>query len=331
VVDRPITGREDTWPWSGPELFTRVAAPAEVVLPAWIGAYRPARRLSAGGMAEVFVAPHTHDDGRAEMLAIKRLRPHLRGVAEAGELFAHEATLLGALAHSGIVRALDVSAAAREGWFTMELVHGRGLIEVIRKAERVGVRMPLRHAIGIVAATAEALEHAHVHPGPDRKPLGVVHCDVSPANLMLAYDGGVKLVDFGVAQSRLRRADSRALPNAGTLAYMSPEHSRGEAVDRRSDVYALGVLLWELATWSRLYRRLGPEQIMARVAIGAVPLPSQLRADIPSELEDVIMIAVQPCRERRFASAGELAQELRRLGGPEDRRGLDAWLRRVFH
>ncbi|MBC8072804.1 MAG: serine/threonine protein kinase, partial [Deltaproteobacteria bacterium] len=293
--------------------------------------HRPVRRLSAGGIAEVFVTPPARDDGGTEMIAIKRIRPHLRGVAEACELFTHEATLLGALAHPGIVRALDVSAAAREGWFTLELVHGRGLVEVVRRAERVGVRMPLRHAIGIVAATAEALEHAHVQPGPDRKPLEVVHCDVSPANLMLAYDGSVKLVDFGAAQSRLRRANSRALPNAGTLAYMSPEQSRGEAVDRRSDVYALGVLLWELATWSRLYRRLGPEQIIARVAVGAVPLPSQLRADIPSELEDVIMIAVQPTRERRFANAGELARALRRLSGAEDRRGLDAWLRRVFH
>ncbi|HWB81347.1 MAG TPA: serine/threonine-protein kinase [Nannocystaceae bacterium] len=289
------------------------------------------RRLTAGGMAELFVAKRSRDDGATELIAVKRIRPHLRNVDEARELFAHEATILEAFDHPGIVRALDVSAAAREGHFAMELVHGRGLTDVIRKAERVGVRMPLRHAIAVIAAAAEALEHAHVRPGRDGAPLSVVHCDVSPGNVMIAYDGTVKIVDFGVAQSRLRRADPRVLPNAGTLAYMSPEQCRGDALDRRSDVYALGVMLWELATWSRLYGRLQPEQIIARVAIGAVPLPSKLRADIPSELEDVMMIALQPTRERRFASAGELARALRRLAGPEDRRGLDTWIRRVFH
>ncbi len=282
-------------------------------------------------MAEVFVARRARDDGSAELVAVKRIRPHLRDVDDARELFAHEAMILAGFDHPGIVRALDVSAAEREGHFAMELVHGRGLTDVVKRAERVGVRMPLRHAIAVIAAAAEALEHAHTRPGPDGKPLQVVHCDVSPGNVMIAYDGTVKIVDFGVAQSQLRRADPRALPNAGTLAYMSPEQCRGDALDRRSDIYSLGVMLWELATWSRLYRRLGPEQVIARVAIGAVPLPSKLRADIPSELEDVMMIALQPVRERRFASAGELARALRRLAGPEDRRGLDAWIRRVFH
>jgi eukaryotic-like serine/threonine-protein kinase len=331
VAGRPIGGLEDTWPWSGPELMGRASAPAPTSLPAWIGGYRPVRRLTDGGMAEVFVARRAKDDGASEMVAVKRIRPHLRAVDEARELFAHEAMLLGAFDHPCIVHALDVAAAERDGYFAMELVHGRGLVEVIRKAERVGVRLPLRHAIGIVAAAAEALEHAYVQPGSDGKPLQVVHCDVSPSNFMIAEGGTVKLVDFGVAQSRLRRADPRMLPNGGTLAYMSPEQSRGESVERRSDVYALGVLLWELATWSRLYRRMAPEQIIARVAIGAVPLPSQLRADIPSALEDVMMIALQPKRERRFAGAGELARVLRQLGGSEDRRGLDAWIRRVFH
>jgi len=112
---------------------------------------------------------------------------------------------------------------------------------------------------------------------------------------------------------------------------MSPEQARGEPLDRRSDVYALGVVLWELATWSRLYHRLAPDQVRARVAMGAVPLPSQVRADLPAELEDVMMIALQPAPQRRFATAATFAAALRRLAGPADLRGLDAWIGRVFN
>jgi serine/threonine-protein kinase len=148
---------------------------------------------------------------------------------------------------------------------------------------------------------------------------------------MIAFDGSVKIVDFGVAQSRLRRADRRALPHAGTLAYMSPEQSRGEPLDRASDIYSLGVMLWEMVTWSRLYRGLQPEQILARIAIGAVPLPSQMRADLPKGLEPALVTALQPAADRRFSSAAEFAEALREIVGPPDAAMLDAWVRRMFH
>jgi serine/threonine protein kinase len=228
------------------------------------------------------------------------------------------------------VRAVDIEPAASEGHFAMELVQGRGLVEVVHRTQQLGVRMPLRHCISIVAATAEALHHAH-ECRDDDGPLDVVHSDVSPGNVMIALDGSVKLVDFGVAQSRLRRADRRALPHAGTLAYMSPEQARGDSLDRRSDVYSLGVMLWEMVTWSRLYRGLQPEQILARVAIGAVPMPSQLRADLPRGLESALMTTLQPASERRFATAAEFAAALREIVGPPDGAMLDAWVRRVLH
>ncbi|HET6584118.1 MAG TPA: serine/threonine-protein kinase [Nannocystaceae bacterium] len=323
---------DDTWPWSGPGFATRDSSPRiQRPVPARIGCYRPVRQLAGGGMAELFVALADRDDGASHVSALKRIRPHLAEFPEARALFAHEALLLSRFRHSGIVRVLDIAPAATEGHFAMELVHGRGLIEVVRRAQRLGVRMPLRHSIAIVAAAAEALHHAHECRDDDGSPLEVVHSDVTPANVMIAYDGSLKIVDFGVAQSRRRRADRRALPHAGTLSYMSPEQSRGEPLDRRSDVYALGIMLWELVTWSRLYRGLAPEQILARVAIGAVPLPSQLRADLPRGLESAIMTALQPARERRFATTSELAAELRAIVGPPDHALVDAWIRRVFH
>lgn len=287
-------------------------------------------------MAELYVALCDREDGSSQMTAVKRIRPHLEQFAEARALFAHEAELLTRFRHPAIVRVVDVEPAATEGHFAMELVHGRGLVDVVRHAQRMGVRMPLRHSISVVAAAAEALHYAHDLVDDDGTPLDVVHSDVTPANVMIAFDGSLKIVDFGVAQSRLRegnkpRADRRALPHAGTLSYMSPEQSRGEALDRRSDVYSLGIMLWELVTWSRLYRGLAPEQILARIAIGAVPLPSLLRADLPPGLEPAIMTALQPARERRFQSAADFAAELRAIVGPPDHAMLDAWIRRIFH
>jgi len=282
-------------------------------------------------MAELFVALCDRGDGASHVAAVKRIRPHLAEFAEARALFAHEAELLARFRHPGIVRVLDIAPAATEGHFAMELVHGRGLVDVVRKAQRLGLRMPLRHSLSVVAAAAEILHHAHECRDDDGSALDVVHSDVTPGNVMIAYDGSVKIVDFGVAQSRRRRADRRVLPHAGTLAYMSPEQSRGEPLDRRSDVYSLGIMLWELVTWSRLYRGLQPEQITARVAIGAVPLPSLSRADLPPGLETTVMTALQPARERRFDTTADFAAELRAIVGPPDHAMLDAWIRRIFH
>jgi serine/threonine-protein kinase len=342
----------DTWPWTDPEIMrriamhrgqssepVRVAAPPPVVttqdraaddLPGWIGPYRPLRRIRSGPLAETFIARR---DGAArdELTSVKRIHPNLQHLVDARALFAHEGRLLGLLHHPSVIRGVDLAPAAEHGYFATEFVRGHALPSLVRRSEQLGFRMPLRHVIGIVASIAEALEHAHGVTDDTGAPLHVVHGDVSPANIMIADDGTVKLTDFGAAQSRLRAPQSRVRPNLGPVAYMSPEQSRGEATDRRSDVYALGVVLWELSTWSRLYRRLAPEQVIARVAIGAVPLPSQVRADIPAELEDVTMIALQPAAHRRFSCAGEFARNLRRLAGKPDPRGLDAWIRRMFH
>lgn len=119
------------------------------------------------------------------------------------------------------------------------------------------------------------------------------------------------------------------LPHGGTVAYMSP--SSGEPLDRTSDVYSLGIMLWELMTWHRLYRHMPQEQIIARVAIGAVPRPSQVRADIPSELEDVIMCAIHPVPGKRFANTAAVANALRQLVGRIDPTALESWTRRLFH
>ncbi len=359
----PVSSLADTWPWHDPTLVRRVAqhrglnreraeagAPTTVaddvtpvrpvtprvdpedapVLPAWIGPYRPQRRLRGGPIGEVFLAREA--DGSPPALAtIKRLHPHLQHVDAARALLAHEARVLARLDHPGIVRVREPATADAHGWFATDCVHGHALVDVVRRAEQLGLRMPLRHVLAIVASVAEALDHAHSRVDDDGCALHVVHADVSPAHIVIAPTGRVILTDFGASHSRLAAPRTGKRPNLGPVASMSPEQARGEPLDRRSDVYALGVVLWELATWSRLYHRLAPDQVRARVAMGAVPLPSQVRADLPAELEDVMMIALQPAPQRRFATAATFAAALRRLAGPADLRGLDAWIGRVFN
>jgi serine/threonine-protein kinase len=299
-------------------------------LPSAIGRFRPIARIATTGLSETFAARIADAPAHAPV-ALKRISPSLAAVEGARAAFAHEAMVLGRMNHVGIVRAIDLTPAASDGHFAIELVRGQRLVDVVRRCEAVGLRLPVRHAIGIVATMAEALDHAHTATDVHGRPLGIVHADLSPNCITIEDGGAVLLTDFAGAHSDHPTVDRRRWPQPAAVAYMSPEQSRGEPFDRRSDIYVLGVLLWELATWSRLYARLPVDQIIARVAIGAVPLPTQVRADFPSELEDVLMIALQPAPHRRFTSAGDLARALRRLAGPADPRSLDGWIRRVFH
>lgn len=321
---------QDSKPARAAKPASRPSLPGSPDLPAAIGRFRPIARLTASGLSETFAA-RLADDGAAPPVALKRITPSLASVEGARAAFAHEAMVLGRVDHVGIVRPVDLTAAATQGHFATELVRGHRLVDLVRRCEQVGLRLPLRHAIGIVASIAEALDHAHVATDPVGRPLGIVHADLSPCCITIAEGGAVLVTDFAGAHSDHPTVDRRRWPQPARVAYMSPEQSRGEAIDRRSDVYVLGVILWELATWSRLYARLPVDQIIARVAIGAVPLPTQVRADFPTELEDVLMIALQPAAQRRFGSAGDLARALRRLAGPSDPRSLDGWIRRVFH
>lgn len=333
--DRPsgVVAQDDTWPGAARAGATARAAGTapSATMPAWIGAFRPLRRLRVGPLAEVFLARRHDDAAPVQLAAVKRIQPSLLHLDEARSLFAHEAELLARCDHPSIPRGVELGTALGEGWFATELVRGHSLVETVRRAEQLGLRVPLRHALAIVASLAEALDHLHALVDDDGAPLGAVLTGVTPTNVTLGDEGLVTLADLGAARSALRPLTMRGRPPVGPVSYMSPEQSRGEALDRRSDVYALGVLLWELCTWSRIYPRLGAEQVLARVAIGAVPLPSTVRADVPAELEDVLMIALQPSAQRRFATAGELAKALRRLAGPADPRGQSAWIRRVFN
>jgi hypothetical protein len=192
----------------------------------------------------------------------------------------------------------------------MEYVHGEDLRKVLMEVHQRRDQMPIAMVSSIVAGAASGLHHAHVQLGPDHKPLNIVHRDVSPANILIGYDGAVKVVDFGIAKAALRTVETRSGTLKGKVSYMSPEQVTGQPVDRRSDVFALGIVLYEVATARRLFKGDNDFLTMSAIVQANIPRPSQFRTDLPRVLEDIIMTALAPAPADRFQSAEELRAAL---------------------
>jgi serine/threonine protein kinase len=209
------------------------------------------------------------------------------------------------LHHQNIVQVHDIGEAAGEYFIAMEYVHGEDVRRILSAAAKQRSYVPLGHAIAIVSAAAAGLHYAHERRGNDKQPLNIVHRDVSPSNIIVGYDGSIKVVDFGIATASLRQ-ETRSGSLKGKLSYMSPEQCKGAVVDRRSDVYALGVVLYELATTTRMIKGENDYLVMEQIVTGRIASPQNRRPGLPSELSDIIMRALTTDRDRRYATADEL-------------------------
>jgi hypothetical protein len=176
--------------------------------------------------------------------------------------------------------------------------------------KRAGERVPLDQAVAIVLGVCAGLHHAHERVDRDGKPLNIVHRDVSPSNIMVGYEGVIKLVDFGVAKASERSQESRAGAIKGKISYVSPEQCKGEHIDRRSDIYSLGIVMWEMLTGRRLYKRESDFMTMLAVTNEPVPPPSTLRPGLSPEIERIVMTALEKDREKRFPSAAAMLEEI---------------------
>jgi serine/threonine-protein kinase len=262
-------------------------------------------------MAEVFLARTTGPAGFTRQVVVKRLYSHMAEDARLVSLFQFEAKLLAELSHPNIPQVYDLAEADGQWYIAMEYVRGMSVSELWQQGARVGNAMPLPVAVGIVSQAAEALHHAHERRDARDRALRLVHRDVNPHNLMVTPDGAVKVLDFGIAQSTAR-PDTNAGTLRGTLAYMAPEQVRGRPLDKRADVFALGVVLYELTTGTRLYR--GPDvQVMTKIVEEDPPPPSMRVPNYPSDLEAVVMSALVRQRARRVPSAAHLASALEQL------------------
>jgi serine/threonine-protein kinase len=276
-----------------------------------LGKYQLVRHLATGGMAEVILARVRGIEGFERHVVIKKIRDENARDRRFVQMFLDEARLAASLHHHNIVHVHDIGQDDGEYFFTMEYVHGEDLRRLLAHMAEHDRQVPLDHCVTIALATAAALHHAHEHRGPDRKVAGIVHRDVSPANILVAYDGNVKVVDFGIAKVA-QRVDESGLMK-GKVAYMSPEQVRGHGVDRRSDIFCLGIVLYELVTVQRLFKGANDVLTMSAIKHGMIPRPSELRPELPPELEAIILKALATSPADRYQTADEMRAALERF------------------
>jgi len=272
------------------------------------GRYWLLDRIAIGGMAEVFVAVR-RDEPNGRPLAVKRILPTLVEDAELVTMFLDEARLVAQLDHPGIVPILELGKVGESYFIAMEHVAGRDLRALSARLRARGERLPIPLVAYLGWRVADALDHAHRKRAADGSPLRVVHRDVSPANVLLGFDGSVKVIDFGIAEASIR-ARRRAGVLRGKFAYMSPEMVRGLPVDRRSDVFALGIVLHELLTGERLFAAPSELEVMEKVRAAAVPSPSTRNPAVAEALSGVVLRALARSPEDRFTWASELRDAL---------------------
>jgi serine/threonine protein kinase len=278
-----------------------------------LGVYAVVAPLAAGGMADVYL-------GRSadRHVAIKVLDPKRSLELDARRMFLDEARLVGMLDHQNIAAVLDVDVDGRRGlhYIAMEYVHGKDLREMMIRAGHRGMSIPYEVSIAVVMQAAAGLHHAHNASDSGGQPLHLVHRDVSLSNIMVGFDGIVKLVDFGIARSTMSSVHTMPGIVRGKASYMSPEQCMGEVVDHRTDVFALGVVLYELTTGARCFGGKTDFEKMLAVVRGDYVAPSDLVADYPIELEQIVRCALSPDADQRFPSCAAMFDALDRvLGG----------------
>jgi eukaryotic-like serine/threonine-protein kinase len=270
------------------------------------------RRLGAGGMAEVFLARRRCAEATYKVLVVKRILPEHISAPNFRAMFAGEARLATRLNHPNIVQVYDFQDAEEEGQLlSMEYVEGPDLGKVARCAREEKQTLPPFVAAHIAAEVGRGLHYAHERKDDRGQPLEIVHRDVSPQNILVSFDGAVKVADFGIAAASLFREERGVLK--GKLGYMSPEQARGEQVDRRADIFSLGVVLYELLTGRPLYRASEGRELLELVRQANIEAPSVIAPGVPPELEIIVMRALSRNREDRFQTAREFSAAITRV------------------
>ncbi len=275
--------------------------------------YQVIAKLATGGMAEIYLARSAGVASVQRYVVLKRVLRERATDASFVQMFLDEARLAAQLQHPNIAQVYDVGKLGDSYFFTMEYVHGETVRALVTRAHEMRRSPPLGCVLAIAAGAAAGLHHAHTRIGIEGRQLGIVHRDVSPSNLMVGYDGSVKLVDFGVAKAADRGQETRSGAIKGKISYLSPEQARGARVDARSDLFSFGIVLWEMLTVERLYKHDSDFDSMAAIINEPPPAPSTRRRDLPPELDALVMKALAKRPEDRFQTADELAEAIERV------------------
>jgi serine/threonine-protein kinase len=305
-------------------------------MPKQFGKYTLLRKLAAGGMAELFLALHRSVAGFEKLIVIKRILPSMNQDKGFIDMLLHEARVAATLSHPNIVQIFDVGQIEGKFFIAMEHIHGEDIRSIVRAMKKKTVtEFPLEHTLSIVLGVCAGLAYAHEKRDLDGKLLDIVHRDISPQNIVVTFTGDVKIVDFGIAKSGTQVGeDTRSGQLKGKVPYMSPEQAGGGAIDWRSDIFAAGVMLFELTTGKRLFKGASEYETLKLICEKDYPLPSQVRPGYPASLEHIVTRALAKTREERYQTAREMQQDLeafvREERIPVSQVSLTKWMQFLF-
>lgn len=278
--------------------------------PTRLGKYLLLERISTGGMAEVFLAKVGGAEGVERFVAIKRILPQHTSEERFGQMFIDEAKLAAQLAHANIVQTYELGRIGSQLYIAMELVRGQPLSRVMRRAVKERGGLPDVFCAYVIARAAEALDFAHRQTAPNGQPLDLVHRDVSPQNILVGYDGEVKLADFGIAKASERSTETVSGVIKGKLQYMAPEQANHSLIDRRTDVYALGIVLYELLAGRVLRPDGSVPELLALIREAKIPQLAPEHPDHAALFQPVLDRCLEPHRDLRYPYASEVAEAL---------------------
>ena len=276
------------------------------------GKYVLLDRINVGGMAEVFRAKSFGVDGFARLVAIKRILPNISKEEEFIEMFVDEAKLTVQLQHANVVQVMDLGKVEDRYYISMEYVSGGDLRTVWDRARRRNRLLPIAMSCYLVMKCCEGLDYAHRKKDDTGKDIGLVHRDVSPQNLLVSFEGEVKVVDFGIALARHKVSKSQAGVLKGKFGYMSPEQVRGVELDHRSDIFACGIMLWELLVGDRLFLGESDFSTLEKVRNVEMVPPTHFNKNLSPQVERIVMKALAKNRDDRYRHASEMAEDLQR-------------------
>jgi eukaryotic-like serine/threonine-protein kinase len=295
--------------------------------PTVLGRYALFDEIASGGMATVHLARLLGSGGFSRTVAIKRLHPHIAKDAEFRNQFLDEARLASRVRHPNVVQTLDVVALEDELFLVMEYVQGESLAQLLRTSKARGQRLPARVVAHVMADALHGLHSAHEAKSDLGEPLGLVHRDMSPQNVLVGLDGTARVLDFGVAKATGRIQTTQGGQLKGKLAYMAPEQIAGAGVTRQTDIFAAAVVLWEALTSRRLFAGGADGEVLHRILSGDPPqAPSRIVPDLPPGLDAIVIRGLERDPSKRFATAHEMAVAIEEAAGLIARREVAEWL-----